>query len=91
MQNCCAQMQYAVESDEIPILYTAKFGEYGVRVLDGGPSFIQLSFCPWCGRKLPESLRQAWFDELRRRGIDPAADNIPLEFSDERWYGDRIK
>jgi len=87
---CCAQMQHAVESNEVPIVYTPKFREYGIEVLDGGDSFILLRSCPWCCRKLPESLRQAWFQKLEGLGIDPFGDKVPPEFSDERWYSTAV-
>jgi len=45
-------MRTAVESEEIPIDYTPKFREFGVRVLDGGASSILLNVCPWCGMRL---------------------------------------
>lgn len=83
---CCAELQRAVEDPDIPIVYTPKFREFGIRVLDGGSSSILLSYCPWSGAKLPSSLRDKWFDELERRGIDPRSNNIPAEFLDERWY-----
>lgn len=25
---------------------------YGLRIHDGGDSFLQIEFCPWCGRNL---------------------------------------
>jgi hypothetical protein len=77
---------YAVESDEIPIVYTAKFREYGICVLDGGPSYLRFTHCPWCGKKLPDSMRKAWFHKLDQLGVDPAKDKIPAEFTDDRWY-----
>jgi len=83
---CCTQMQYALDEPEIPLVCTPKFREIGVQVLDGGTSQIELFYCPWCGQKLPKSLRSEWFDELERLGIDPNGDNIPAEFSDEHWY-----
>jgi hypothetical protein len=58
-------------------------------VLDGGTSTIELLFCPWCDHKLPDSLRDKWFDELERRGIDPISPDVPAEFTDERWYAER--
>jgi hypothetical protein len=79
-------MGVAIVSDDIPVLYDPKYREFGVRVLDGGTSVIQLVHCPWCGRKLPDSLRDRWFDELERRGIDPGAGPVPDEFTDDRWY-----
>jgi hypothetical protein len=83
---CCDQMRRAVSSAEIPVDYEPKFREFGVRVLDGGTSVIQLKYCPWSGHRLPDSLRDRWFDELERRGIDPYGNDIPSEYSDERWY-----
>jgi len=29
-------------------------GKYGIRIHDGGSSFIVISFCPWCATKLHE-------------------------------------
>jgi hypothetical protein len=83
---CCEQMKQAVTEGEVAVVYLAKFREYGIRVLDGGTSYIELRYCPWCGHELPGSLRDQWFDELERRGIDPAIDDVPPEYSDERWY-----
>ena len=77
-------MRQAVESEEIPIEYTPKFREFGVRVLDGGTSTLLLIHCPWCGRKCPDSLRDQWFAELERRGVDPSG-VVPPEFCDEQW------
>ncbi|WP_399449174.1 DUF6980 family protein [Streptomyces sp. WAC01280] len=51
----------------------------------GGTSSITIDFCPWCGRRLPESQRDRWFDELERRGIDPWEDEVPAEFQDDGW------
>ena len=80
-------MTYAIESDELPIQYIPKFREYGLRVLDGGSSVIALNFCPWCGEKLPDSLRMDWFAQLEKRGIDPTAnETIPPEFETDQWY-----
>jgi hypothetical protein len=83
---CCEQMRYALDEPSVPLVWTPKFREIGIWVLDGGDSNIVIVFCPWCGNKLPESLRNAWFDELERRNIDPAEDEIPPQFLDERWY-----
>jgi hypothetical protein len=87
---CCVQMRDAIDDDDNPIDYTPKFREVGVRVLDEGLSHILLAFCPWCGEKLPSSLRNEWFDELERRHIDPHGKDIPTDFRDERWYKARI-
>lgn len=83
---CCEQMRYAVEDREVPILYTPKFREYGIRILDSGSSVIELQFCPWCGQSLPGSLRDSWFEALEQLGIDPFGEDVPATFHDGRWY-----
>ncbi|MFH9548421.1 DUF6980 family protein [Streptomyces sp. NPDC017435] len=67
------------------IHFSARFQEYGLIVHDGGTSSITIGFCPWCGRRLPASQRDRWFDELEQRGVDPWEDEIPAEFQDGRW------
>jgi len=84
-------MQYALDEDEIPLIYTAKFREVGIKVIDGGSSTIRLLFCPWCGTKLPNSLRSEWFAELELRKVDPFGQEIPAEFRDGRWHSARPK
>ncbi|WP_443062782.1 DUF6980 family protein [Streptomyces sp. NBC_00390] len=44
--------------------------------------------CPWCGRRLPESQRGRWLDELEHRGIDPWEHEVPAEFQDDRWLSE---
>ncbi|MFI6899334.1 DUF6980 family protein [Streptomyces sp. NPDC050256] len=70
---------------DVLIKFSAKFQEYGLIIHDGGTSSITIDFCPWCGRRLPESQRDRWFDELGRRGIDPGEGEVPAEFQDARW------
>lgn len=36
------------------LIYVTDKGSYGIRVHDGGSSFITIMHCPWCGTKLPE-------------------------------------
>ncbi|MER8013661.1 DUF6980 family protein [Streptomyces griseoluteus] len=67
------------------IEFSAKFQEYGLIIHDGGTSSSAIAFCPWCGRRLPESQREQWFDELERRGIEPGEDGVPAKFEDDRW------
>ena len=83
---CCKQLRDAIEDRNVPIVYTPKFDEFGVRVLDGGSSYVKLEYCPWSGHKLPASRRYAWFKELERLGLDPMSNELPPELSDERWY-----
>lgn len=72
---------------DAPVLYTKKFDEYGLKIWDGGNSFILIDHCPWCGQKLSESRRNEWFDQLEKLGIkDPWKDNIPDKYLTDEWY-----
>jgi hypothetical protein len=79
-------MDEALKDASTPVIFTPKLREFGIRILDGGSASLGISFCPWCGQKLPGSLRDDWFDKLEQLGVDPYGDEIPPEFTDERWY-----
>jgi len=81
----CDQHEDAFDCPDTLVWFNAKFQEYGLIIHDGGRSVINISFCPWCGRRLPQSQRDRWFEELERRGIDPGNDDIPAEFQDDCW------
>jgi len=94
--HCCEIMRNAIDSkclehpnlDDCPdniIQFISKFNEYGIPIRDGGSSKITIKFCPWCGKKLPESMRDKWFNEMESRGIDPWSDDIPKEFETGEW------
>jgi len=83
--HCCEEMIGRL-SDETAVIYVAKFREYGIRVADGGSSFIRLRFCPWCGVQLPGSLRDEWFEALERRGLEPHSEHLPPEFLSDSWW-----
>jgi hypothetical protein len=91
LPHCCEQMKASIENSEIPIRYTPKFREYGIEILDGGTSKLDLCYCPWCGTKLPESLRDDWFDRLEELGVDPFSDAVPEIFQDDRWWIDNTE
>ncbi|WP_369228014.1 hypothetical protein AB5J52_47980 [Streptomyces sp. R39] len=81
----CDEHDDAFDCPDALVDFSAKFQEYGLIIHDGGTSSITMDFCPWCGRRLPESQRDRWFDELERLGIDPGEDRLPAEFQDARW------
>ena len=51
MEHCCENMKMMVE-EENSIVFIQKTREYGVPIQDGGSSFLVMSFCPWCGKKI---------------------------------------
>ncbi|MDR6976400.1 hypothetical protein J2X68_003088 [Streptomyces sp. 3330] len=96
IDHCCAEMTREAgrrcrahpdvfACPDALVRFEPKFREYGLIVHDGGSASREISFCPWCGARLPESLRDRWFDALEARGIDPWEDEVPPEFEDGRW------
>lgn len=96
MDHCCATMARQLDWDcdqhddpfdcaDAVVSFSPRFQEYGLIIHDGGTSSLLIDFCPWCGRRLPESQRDRWFDEMESRGIDPWEDAIPAEFQDDSW------
>lgn len=98
MRHCCSAMTKALEHHcaehsnrfECPdalISYYDKFDEYGLIIHDGGTAVSSIDYCPYCGKKLPESKRDLWFDTLESMGYDdPTEQEIPSEFQSGDWY-----
>lgn len=76
------------ENVDTPIIYSRKFDEYGLKILDGGTSAINIQYCPWCAMKLPESKRGRWFYEIEKIEIkNPWTDDkIPEKYLSDEWY-----
>jgi hypothetical protein len=84
----CPDMLAALADADVPIVYNDKFREYGLRILDGGSAVLLIRHCPWCGKELPSSLRDEWFDELERRGLRPDDPDIPEDLRSGAWWRD---
>jgi hypothetical protein len=96
--HCCESMREQVEftceqhasrfdCPDALIGYLLVLNEYGLIVHDGGTSAVNIAFCPWCGTKLPESLRERWFTELAALGFDePLVQDIPERYKSDEWY-----
>ncbi|MGI5170940.1 DUF6980 family protein [Spirillospora sp. CA-253888] len=81
----CAEHPDPFDCGDAVLRYDERMDEYGLIVRDGGRSTISIGFCPWCGKRLPPSQRDAWFDALERRGFDPWDDELPPEFESGAW------
>ena len=69
------------------VVYVSKFDEYGLIIHDGGKSYIGITYCPWCGEKLPPSRRDEWFETLSAMGYEnPLTQKIPKKFLSDEWY-----
>ena len=81
---CCNSLENAVF--EQAILFVGKFREWGIPIPDGGASFMEMTFCPFCGARLLPSVRGAWFDKAEALGIGPPYDQMPAEYLSEAWW-----
>ncbi|WP_284427995.1 hypothetical protein [Acidovorax sp. SUPP1855] len=77
-------MKSHVLSGDLSLEFFPKFREYGILYRNGG-SYQLVTFCPWCGKKLPNSLRDIWFETIEQMGLDPE-DDIPEEMQSEVWW-----
>ena len=85
----CEQHASPYDCPDALVSYSPKFNEYGLIVHDGGSSSVRISHCPWCGCRLPESLRERWFEELEELGFDdPLVQDIPQKYTTDAWYRD---
>jgi hypothetical protein len=71
---------------DTPIIYSKKFDEYGLKILDGGSSSILIGHCPWCGQTLPDSKREKWFEEIEQLGINPWTEDVPDKYNTDEWF-----
>lgn len=65
------------------VVYNEVFDEFGLVVHDGGASYVLIAVCPWCARRLPESQRDRWFDEVEAKGFTD--DALPAEYLSAAW------
>jgi hypothetical protein len=100
--HCCETMRREVEriSDRPPdasghrpdclVYYSPTLREYGLfdhdRCAAGVKAVLGIYSCPWCGARLPESLRDRFFEELEALGIDPNGDDVPDRFRSSEWW-----
>ncbi len=79
----CEQHADPFECPDSLVIYIEVFDEYGLIVHDGGPSYVLIVHCPWCGAKLPESQRDRWFDETEAKGFTDQT--LPPEYRTGAW------
>ena len=70
--------------------YYPKMREFGIASIepDGtlSRSFDSIYYCPFTGEKLPDSLRDEFFDLLEGMGLEPFHGAHPPEFETEEWW-----
>ena len=82
----CDQHETPFECPDGLLVHHEPFGEFGLVIHDGGWSYVLIDNCPFCGTKLPESGRDAWFDALEAAGLEDAAiDDLPPKYLTAEW------
>jgi hypothetical protein len=75
-----------------PVIYSPVFRGFGMPVFHGGPSMTTLRFDPWTGKPLPESLRDAFFDEAEKiighelGVLAEELDSLPAAYQSDAWW-----
>jgi uncharacterized protein DUF6980 len=95
--HCCELMDNFLEDIRILLFYSPVYREYFIPLLyKGKTTAIQcLIYCPWCGKKLPEDLRNKYFEILEKEyGLDDPRKKeqeklVPKEFKTDEWWKKR--
>ena len=76
------------ECPSVILIHVEAFNEYGIPFRDGTGMYVKIDACPWCGKVLPDSLREEWCRTLANKGYDPYSDQAPIppEFESAAWY-----
>lgn len=89
---CCKEMGVFIADPRDPIEYDPIFREYFI-CLNNRSNIITLVYCPWCGIKLPVSLRKSYFDILEKEyqietnlGEYKERSDIPADFKSDKWW-----
>ncbi len=100
-QHCCKLIDLFLDDIRVPILYFPVPREYALLMLEEGRKRGRMNavqgiiYCPWCNKKLPESLRDKWFEILEKEYNldDPDSKEqqnlIPNEFKTDEWWKKR--
>lgn len=84
---CCDDMKENIEKNKL-LIYSDVFDEFGIRFHEDMLSYLVIRYCPWCGKILPCSKRDLWFDELEELGYDAPLidDSIPKKYKSSEWW-----
>lgn len=93
-EGCCETLQKYVNNCKTELNYYPAERQISIALAHGLGREV-LSYCPWCGTKLPNSLFDTRWDILENEyGIDDPYDTkqkkkIPAEFLTDEWWKKR--
>ncbi len=101
MNHCCEtlkdNLEYKCEQHNnncprSPFAYIPKTREFVIKTdefwLGETWHFLNIQYCPFCGYKFPESLRDKYFDNLEKLGVNWIInpEQIPEEYRSDKWW-----
>jgi hypothetical protein len=96
MEHCCSTMNHYLSLKNNRFYYSPLMREYAIDNKNA-ITIRLLNYCPWCGAKLPASLRDEYFSVLEKEyGLDLCLSDvwersplIPPEFLSDEWWRKR--
>ena len=88
--HCCLTMDATLVGDVRIFFYLPQYREYQVQSVDT----LALDYCPFCGKKEPQSLRKKWFEILKteydlKDPLKKDKKKVPLELWTDEWWKKR--
>ena len=83
--HCCSEMRHFLDEKKVAIGYIHKTRSYHINLLTSG-GLQEIHYCPWCGKKLPENLREKYCDILENLGYYPFDEDIPDIYKTDEWW-----
>jgi hypothetical protein len=96
-EPCCREMTEQVNmhwpdaesalvgSTDQRIYWSPVFDEYGL-ICQPSAEILTIQHCPFCGLRLPDSRREAWFHRVAATGLNTWGDPIPEELLKHDWH-----
>jgi len=92
--HCCHLMDTFTRDPRVGISYSKVMREYYIDLIDS-PAKQCAVYCPFCGDKLPSSVRDQYFEILEKEyqidhpRYEEQAKRIPEEFKSDEWWKKR--
>ena len=83
--HCCEDMERLL-NDGYAIEYFPRVREYGIKTEQSENMVLLMWYCPWCGQKLPDSLREKCAKELEKFGFSLFDEDIPDRYKTDVWW-----
>jgi len=88
--HCCLTMDAGIDGDNRILFYTPYLREYQIQ----SEGFLVLDYCPFCGKREPQSLRKKWLEILSADYglVDPLGKDkskVPQDFLTDEWWKKR--